>query len=262
MAIECRHVYSLGSTCRCADYLKMAGLRLASSPFDWIGGARTVQNVLKWCMTDFEGFFEKDDLVRHKDAWGPRRTYWYVNKTTGFVSAHDFVYGRPFDEMYAEVREKLYRRIGRLLDALRGKERVVLCWLGRDVPLPIDPFDSAKTLEAFLALRAKYGDHIDLLCFVRDNSAEPGVPRIETPTEGLRIVRFFSPGYDSEDLRIDHAEEKVVLAELARYKAPGGKWSNRWRSFCKWAWRSKISRKGNQTFRLLGIPVWKRKVAS
>ena len=59
MAIKCSHVYSLGSTCRSTDYLKMAGLRLKSGPFDWIGNGKSVQNVLRWCMTDFKGFFEK-----------------------------------------------------------------------------------------------------------------------------------------------------------------------------------------------------------
>lgn len=260
MAIECRHIYSLGSTCRCADYLKMAGLRLRSSPFDWIGNGKSVQNVLGWCLTDFDGFFEKRDLERMDHELGPRRTYWYRNRVTGFVSAHDFVYGRPFDAMYEEVKDRLYRRIRRLLDALKGEEPVVLCWLARDIPFKLDTFDMRATVDAFRAIRGKYGDHIDLLCFVRDGSLEIGRPLVETPVEGLRVVRFASSGYDRNDVRIDDDEEKVVLAELARYSAPGGKLSNRWRNFRKWAWRSKISRKGNETFRLFGIPVWRRKV--
>ena len=260
MPIECKHVYSLGSTCRCADYLKMAGLRLKSGPFDWIGRAGSVQNVLRWCMTDFEGFFEKKDLVRMDHELGPRRTYWYENSATGFVTAHDFVYGRPFDEMYEEVRARLYRRINRLKAALAGTERVLLCWLARDIPFKLLPFDLDATVGALRSLRAKYGDHIDLLCFLRDLTIEPGMPRVETPVEGFRVVRFFSSGYDPDDVRIDKDEERAVLAELARYTAPGGKWSNRWMTFRKWAWRSKISRKGNQTFRLFGVPVWRKKV--
>jgi hypothetical protein len=238
----------------------MAGLRLTSGPFDWIGHGDSVQKVLKWCMTDFSGFFEKDDLVRMSEACGPRRTYWYINKATGFVTAHDFVYGRPFDEMYEEVKARFDRRIKRFTDALKGNERVVLCWLARDVPFKLDPFNLEETVAAFLALRAKYGDHIDLLCFLRDPSADPAAPRVETPVEGLRIVSFFTAGYSQDDLRIDRDEEKAVLAELARYRAPGGKLSNRWMSIRKWIWRSKISRKGNQTFRFMGIPVWRRKV--
>lgn len=260
MQIECRHVYSLGSTCRCADYLKMAGLRLRSGPFDWIGRANSVQNAMRWCLMEFEGFFEKKDLVRMDHELGPRRTYWYENTATGFVTAHDFVYGRPFDEMYVEVRDRLYRRIDRLLAALRGKELVVLCWLGRDIPFKLHPFDAKATAETLTAMREKYGDHIDLLCFVRDPSVEIGRPVVEEPIRGLRVVRFASAGYDPGDVRIDRDEERAVLAELARYRAPGGKWSNWWMNFRKRIWHSKISRKGNETFRFCGIPVWRRKV--
>ncbi len=260
MAIKCSHVYSLGSTCRSTDYLKMAGLRLKSGPFDWIGNGKSVQNVLRWCMTDFKGFFEKKDLERMDHELGPRRTYWYRNKATGFVTAHDFVYGRPFDEMYEEVRDRLYRRLHRLLEALKGDELVVLSWLQRDIPFKMDEFNTQETVDALRALREKYGNHIDLLCFVRDQSVEIGKPRVEIPLEGLRVVRFASAGYDPHDVRIDRDEEKVVLGELARYTAPGGKWSNRWMNIRKWVWHSKISRNGNETFRLLGIPVWRRKV--
>ncbi len=248
------NVYSLGSMCRCADYLRMAGLRLASGPFDWIYCGRSFENVLSWCVDELKGFIEKEDLVKDDPVTGPKKTIWYKNTKTGFLFPHEFIYGREFNGMYDEVRAKYDRRIARFLSALRGKENVLLCYLAREER----PTDSSAG-EAFAKLRAKYGDHVDAICFVGD--LPPGEPvRTVEPVPGLKMVHFYANGAEEGDSRIIKDEEVVAMAELSQIRVPGGKLSNRIMAFRRWAWRSKISRAGNKTYRLFGIPVWRKKV--
>lgn len=246
-------VYSLGSNCRMADYLRVTGLRLASGPFDWICGGGGICNILAWICREMQGFIEKEDLVIDEEEIVPKRTIWYRNERTGFKFPHEFIYGREFNEMYVEVRAKYDRRISRFLEDLRTKN-VLLTYLARDSRI-----ETPAVTESFLRLREKFGSRVDLMCFA--NGQPEGEVVRENPADGLHIVRFHDDGVSTGDARINKKEEAVVLPILRTFSVPGGRLSNKWRAFKRMMWKSKISRRGNRTYRFFGIPVWRKKVA-
>lgn len=237
-----------------ADYLRLTGLRLASGPFDWICGGGGICNILSWICRDMKGFIEKEDLVVDEEKIVPKRTIWYRNERTGFKFPHEFIYGREFNEMYEEVRAKYDRRIGRFLDVLKNRN-VLLTYLARDSRI-----DTKEATEAFLRLREKYGSRVNLICFA--NGQPEGEVIRENPVEGLQIVRFHDDGVMARDVRINKKEEAVVLPILREFSVPGGNLSNKWRAFKRLMWKSKVSHKGNRTYRFFGIPVWRERVVT
>lgn len=243
-------VYSLGSTCRMSDYLRMSGLRLTSGPFDWTG-IESVATDLSWIDCKFKDFLRKEDLYIDDSKTGPKRTIWYVNRATRYMFPHEFVYGREFNEMFAEVHAKYERRIARLLASLENK-KVLFTYLARAIV-----FNRDETIAAFTDFRKRHNNRVDLICFVEDS---PGEVVRESPAPGIEIVHYRGQGNINGDWRLVKGEEEVVMPILREFFVPGGVLSNRWMAFKRWTWRSKISRKGNRTYRFFGIPVWKEKV--
>lgn len=128
-------VFSLGEDCGCAMHLRKFGLRIMSSPFDWVNGASFETRINLLC-NNFEGFLSKDKLVykdySHKATLRDCANDIYYDKGLGFNFIHDFATSIPLDKSYPTVRERYDRRIKRTLDKIRSSRHVLIVWWSRD----------------------------------------------------------------------------------------------------------------------------------
>lgn len=104
-------IIPMGCYCASAQALKSVKKRSRSLPFDWVGPLSFDQAV-RFLETGFEGFFEKEDLVKYeKDT---KKNVGYVNTRNNLLFLHDFKEVAHFDEEYVQLREKYERRIKRI----------------------------------------------------------------------------------------------------------------------------------------------------
>lgn len=130
-------IYSLGGNCSTAGFLNKHFLRVTSGPFDWWAMQRLCQENFDWRIrlicTHFEGFMRKEDMERVPLPEGAPEDKLFDNYCDhfgpGFYFPHDFPAGVPFEEAYAEVKEKYDRRIARFYRKIQESERVLLVWM-------------------------------------------------------------------------------------------------------------------------------------
>ena len=79
-------IIPMGCYCASAQALKSVKKRSRSLPFDWVGPLSFDQAV-RFLETGFEGFFEKEDLVKYeKDT---RKNVGYVNTRNNLLFLHE-----------------------------------------------------------------------------------------------------------------------------------------------------------------------------
>lgn len=104
-------ILPLGTACRPARQLEIAGLRTFSAPLDWMM-RYSLDLAASLIINGFEGFFSKpqEDEMRGR---GKNNRY-VIDAETGMVSMHDFPWKRSVDEEYLAFCEKMSRRGKRL----------------------------------------------------------------------------------------------------------------------------------------------------
>lgn len=115
-------IIPMGCYCASAQALKSVKKRSRSLPFDWVGPLSFDQAV-RFLETGFEGFFEKEDLVKYeKDT---KKNVGYVNTRNNLLFLHDFKEVAHFDEEYVQLREKYERRIKRIYQTIRDSKDIL-----------------------------------------------------------------------------------------------------------------------------------------
>ncbi len=188
-------VFSIGEDCGCAMNLLNAGLRMMSSPFDWVTGASFEMRIDLLCR-EFSGFCDKGNLV-HEEAVQELDHEAFYDKRFGFRFLHDFAKGVPLDESYPLVHEKYNRRIARTLAKIKGSRHVLAVWWSRDKVVAPDVI-----ADAVARLRSAFPNNdMNLLVCQNDLRAGESVSVEMIGEFGARAIACFCP-----DLRVTHGD--------------------------------------------------------
>ena len=163
-------IIPMGCYCASAQALKSVKKRSRSLPFDWVGPLSFDQAV-RFLETGFEGFFEKEDLVKYeKDT---KKNVGYVNTRNNLLFLHDFKEVAHFDEEYVQLREKYERRIKRIYQTIRDSKDIL--YLHVHTPDMMDRLPADEELQAALErLRKMYPEKNHRLLFVNLAETEEG----------------------------------------------------------------------------------------
>ena len=190
MNIEYDIIYSLGTDCACAEYMKKNNLRAVSGPFDWLNHTdfRTRMNCI---LNDFKDFFNKEDLkFLPKDpgaAFGNDYSHDYYENRNSFYYFHDFPVGVPFDKVFGAVKKTYNRRIRRFKKMLKTKRRVLLVWFAHYYRT-----DDSEIIALCDLVCRKYNKTIDFLIIEHSENQmvpekrflAPNILRIDVHTNG------------------------------------------------------------------------------
>ena len=144
--------FSMGFSCGGTMALRRAGMQFASYPLDWIGSPGIVASA-RMIASDFDGWFEKDDLQLVAVRGGSFQNNVYQNRRTRFGFPHDFPRFFRFEEKYPETAEKYARRIKRFMGDLGAAKTALVVYIER----PINPrATNADLVEAKRVLEAKF----------------------------------------------------------------------------------------------------------
>ena len=110
---------SLGATCRTARWLKVAGLRYCSLPFDWLGGF-SLPYILEAIEFSGKSFYEECTEIPAK-AEGHK---YVIEKKHGIISWHDFPLDVSVAEYTPKFKETFERRCRRLKNILSSAAQV------------------------------------------------------------------------------------------------------------------------------------------
>ena len=163
-------IIPMGCYCASAQALKSVKKRSRSLPFDWVGPLSFDQAV-RFLETGFEGFLEKEDLVKYeKDT---KKNVGYVNTRNNLLFLHDFKEVAHFDEEYVQLREKYERRIKRIYQTIRDSKDIL--YLHVHTPDMMDRLPADEELQAALErLRKMYPEKNHRLLFVNLAETEEG----------------------------------------------------------------------------------------
>jgi len=126
--------FSMGFSCGGTMALRRAGLQFVSYPLDWIGSPGIVKSA-QMIASDFNGWFEKDDLRLVAVRGGSFQNNVYQNVRTRFGFPHDFPRFFRFEEKFDETKAKYDRRIARFLADLGKAKTALVVYIER----PINP---------------------------------------------------------------------------------------------------------------------------
>ena len=204
-------VFSIGEDCGCAMNLRRFGLRIMSSPFDWVNSASFGTRIDLLCKA-FDGFCDRESLVF--EARDPNATLFdanhdtYFDKRFGFRFIHDFDRGVPLDESYPRVREKYDRRIVRTLGKIRQSRHVLAVWWSRDKIVP-----SEEIAEAVGRLRKAFPDSdMNLMVCQNDLKGGMGLSFERIGDSGLRVLSGFAP--DPDKMGGDKRANRVLFRRI------------------------------------------------
>jgi len=161
-------VLGFGLDCANAAYLRTAGLRTVSSPFDWVAGWEAgFDEYVRLALSEFEGLLELEDLEIMPHPSGPNDdvAHEYVRNVRNHLKFfHDFPRGLPCRESFAGVNAKYNRRCRRFCELMRSSGSVLLTQWNRTEKLELEHVSSA-----LVRLRAHFGNpRIDLLVLCDD----------------------------------------------------------------------------------------------
>ena len=209
-------VFSIGEDCGCAMNLRRFGLRIMSSPFDWVNSASFGTRIDLLCKA-FDGFCDRESLVF--EPQNPNVTPFvahhdtYFDKRFGFRFIHDFDKDVPLDESYPRVREKYDRRIARTLGKIRQSRHVLAVWWSRDKIVPTE-----EIAEAVDRLRKTFPNS-DMNLMVCQNAPKRGrsLSFERIGDSGLRVLSCFAPDPDKTD-----GDERANRALFRRIRVSRG----------------------------------------
>ena len=159
-------ICSIGAACPCSQALRKAGMVFNSYPFDWLFEENDkISNRLDIICNEFNGWFEKDNLVFSNTREHPHPCNVYKNTKTGIIFNHDFPIDKNLDNYYDVVNEKYNRRINRLYESINNNQKILLVYLAK---VPTDTSTTKEPQSGFETklkeLRQKFpSKDIDLL---------------------------------------------------------------------------------------------------
>lgn len=107
-SVDC--IFSLGSACRPAAWIKKSGMRYQASPLDWMTGY-SLDTVIKLFETKFEDFFEEIEEIPGKFCGGCK----YVrDKKNKIMSIHHFGKNSPLKVEQEKFRKMMLCRANKV----------------------------------------------------------------------------------------------------------------------------------------------------
>lgn len=135
--IKVDFVMSVGTACRCAQALRRNGLRVQSSPFDWMM-AYDITVISHFFLNGLDDFFlDKQDL-KH-DISGKRMV---KDIKTGMISMHDFPVSEEIDNFYPVFIEKMKIRMEKIKSKIERSRDICFVNYGRP--------DERRSINSFL----------------------------------------------------------------------------------------------------------------
>ncbi|WNS44596.1 DUF1796 family putative cysteine peptidase [Paenibacillus sp. MMS20-IR301] len=127
-------IISLGSSCEPAAHLRRKGLRVFSSPLDWVVSL-SLTDVNRLLGQRFSGYMELpnmgvidgNDVFVENEVVQPVKSYFIKDYYYNVISVHDFpvLEGLEWYHVYPGFKEKINMRSRRLLDALAVSRKVL-----------------------------------------------------------------------------------------------------------------------------------------
>ena len=131
-------IIGLGPACSCTMSLRRAGLQHLSFPYDWIGPKENtteydvdVRHRAENIADEFRGRWLMPEDFTHLDPPPTHPRDCYFNDRLQLLFIHDFEKGDDFATAFPKIQAKYRRRIGRLLELIRGSKRVLLLRVDR-----------------------------------------------------------------------------------------------------------------------------------
>lgn len=211
---EYNYIFSLGEACLCASGLRILGLRSFSGPFDWVFGA-TITERIDLIINDFNGFFEKEDLIFDSQRKDQKPNDIYYNKRTKITFNHDFPLDGSFDSSYLKIKDKYNRRTSRILSILKSKKPTLIVFM----ELPNNSINGinndAELVELSNKLQNKFNNkNIDILYIKHDEQMKDGEVEVRQINENISIGSCFNENRENGDpLNINNV--KLLFKNIA-----------------------------------------------
>lgn len=187
-------IYSIGTDCACAGYLKKYNLRNCAGPFDWLTRA-SFETRMNLIANDFKDFFNIKDiklLSLGKNEPINQHMNNYKNIRHDFYYYHDFPAAMSFENAFIEAKEKYNRRIKRFMEDLKNKEKVLLIYHAHS-----EITKNSTIKELCNKVCEKYQKQIDFV--ILENDDTKGIDEFEEVKVSDNIIkyRFQSEAKDS-----------------------------------------------------------------
>lgn len=177
-------IVSLGSSCEPAAHLRRKGLRVFSSPLDWVVSL-SLTDVSRLLGNRFSGYMELpnmgvidgNDVFVENEVVQPVKSYFVKDYHYNVISVHDFpvLDGLAWSHVYPDFKHKINMRSQRLLDTLRNSRKALFIRWG-------STYDEASQLQA--VLRALTGGSFQILIVNGVDGLESVVDR-DWPLPGI-----------------------------------------------------------------------------
>lgn len=113
--------FSVGRACRPAFYLRRFGIRMFSSPFDWMMDYK-LETVIRLFEEGFDSFFvEVEDLTENVTKYRSVR-----DCRNGITDIHHFPRSMSVESVLPEFRTTMTRRFNRLMTEIKNSKKVVI----------------------------------------------------------------------------------------------------------------------------------------
>lgn len=188
-------IVGLGPACSCSMILRRANLQHLSFPYDWLTPRANTPEYeadlvhrADWIVREFGDWLRAEDLKRfERPADHPKDCYF--NDRLNLLFIHDFPIGSDFAAEFPKVKAKYDRRIGRLLDLIRGARRVLILRVDRPDLATSTRIEDCKT--AVRALSEKFAPTAFELLLLHCERGRAYADRLETDHgDGVRSLVF------------------------------------------------------------------------
>lgn len=140
-------IFGIGENCDTSLILRHFELQLCSYPLDWVRGG-TLANRIELLCSNFEDFFNKEDLKQVDNAKNPD-TNVYFNKKNNLHFVHDFLASESFEKNYSDVKNKYQRRIERLFSKIEQSRKVLVVYIAKNAEKSEDS-KKAENIESLI----------------------------------------------------------------------------------------------------------------
>lgn len=208
-------IYSIGTDCACASYMKMANLRSFSSPFDWLTHAdfKTRMNLI---LNDFENFLNIEDLVfleKDPNIINDDKCDYYHNIKNDFYFYHDFETGKSLEQTFPTIKEKYNRRIKRFYQTIKENEKILLIWFAHNWETPDD-----EIIALCKKICEKFDKQIDFLIIEHDENMKVGEVKKANLASNIIIYNLYTRDVDDKGNPTTLGKVENILPLFRQYK--------------------------------------------
>lgn len=204
-------IYSLGSDCACAKYMKMANLRSYSGPFDWISNAE-FKIRFELMLNNFKDFFNFEDFKYISAENNLTDFDKYQNTKTGFYYVHDFPKNIPLKDSFEAVKQKYNRRINRFYKKITEGKKILLMYFSQTIDASDD-----EILFYCNKFCKKMNKNIDFV-FIQYNKECQNEVIEKKLSENIVIYNYDMHIYDENGLKLLMGKQEMILPVYKKYK--------------------------------------------